>query len=78
MNSINSTSYIILPDTPGYIVVTQSQLDKLIAANLVKQIGTAYDGTRSSVLRSVEEPARDAYGRRVARSSTTYRCYLVD
>ncbi len=71
-------SYIITPDTPGYITVTQSQLDKLIAANLLKQIGTSCDGRNYSTVRGLVEPARDQFGRRVARPSSSYRCWLVD
>lgn len=78
MNKTTDMSYIILPDTPGFITVTESQLDKLIKANLLKQIGTFFDGRNYSLVRSLVQPPRDQYGRRAARGIQMYRCYLVD
>ena len=75
---ITTLSYIIPPDTPDFIRVTENQLSRLIKHGLVKQIGTRCVGKDCEPVLAVLE--KDSiYG--VAdsrRRASWFRCYLVD
>ncbi len=75
------TSYIIPPDTPGFIRVTSGQLNRLIAANLVKQIGTtkAPSDEYEPIMGLPEvQVKRPVYGVPDGGRVAMFRCYLID